>query len=359
MSFYSRWQSYRWPVVENLLDTRTKKSVENILADASDIKFPEDVITLLSPASDAYRHVIAQQAAQQIHRPIHLYTPLYLSNYCHNSCTYCGFRVENKIQRVVLNQAQIEKELQAIAATGVRRVLLVTGEERRFAGVTYIAEAVRIAKTLFDHVRIEVQPLNTDDYALLREAGCEGVYIYQETYHETNYRLYHPRGMKSHFCHRLETPDRIAMSGISKIGLGVLLGLENWRVDAFFLAMHAAYLKEAYPKLQITISFPRIRPAVGVQNKASDVFESDLHHLIAVFRWINPDWDIAMSTRESPDFRNRTLKLGVASISVGSKTQPGGYLKNDTTELEQFAVHDNRSAETMRSFLEKNVRMYD
>lgn len=359
MSFYSRWQSYRWPVVENLLDTRTKKSVENILADASDIKFPEDVITLLSPASDAYRHVIAQQAKQQIHRPIHLYTPLYLSNYCHNSCTYCGFRVENKIQRVVLNQAQIEKELQAIAATGVRRVLLVTGEERRFAGVTYIAEAVRIAKTLFDHVRIEVQPLNTDDYALLREAGCEGVYIYQETYHETNYRLYHPRGMKSHFRHRLETPDRIAMSGISKIGLGVLLGLENWRVDAFFLAMHAAYIKEAYPKLQIAISFPRIRPAVGVQNKASDVFESDLHHLIAVFRWINPDWDIAMSTRESPDFRNRTLKLGVTSISVGSKTQPGGYLKNDTTELEQFAVHDNRSAETMRSFLEKNVRMYD
>ncbi|MFX5972563.1 hypothetical protein ABTE98_19465, partial [Acinetobacter baumannii] len=49
-----------------------------------------------------------------------------------------------------------------------------------------------------------------------------------------------------------------------KIGLGVLLGLEDWRTDTFFCALHVDYLQKKYWQTKYSVSFPRICPAEGV-----------------------------------------------------------------------------------------------
>ncbi len=88
-----------------------------------------------------------------------LFTPLYISNYCENQCVYCGFNCKNAITRCKLNAEEIEAEMQNIAKTGMREVLLLTGESRSVSGPEYIAEAVRIAKKYFSTIGLEVYPM--------------------------------------------------------------------------------------------------------------------------------------------------------------------------------------------------------
>src|SRR6266566_5237376 len=114
---------------------------------------------------------------------------------------------------------------------------------------------------------MEVQPLSQEDYEALIAEGLYAVLVYQETYHRENYKDYHPKGKKSNFYYRLETPDRLGKAGVHKIGLGALIGLEDWRVDAWFCALHLQYLKKKYWQTKFSLSFPRLRPAEGVETQ--------------------------------------------------------------------------------------------
>ena len=59
-----------------------------------------------------------------------MFTPIYIANYCENYCIYCGFNCHNKINRAQLNAEEIEKEMAAIAKTGLQEILILTGESR-------------------------------------------------------------------------------------------------------------------------------------------------------------------------------------------------------------------------------------
>lgn len=344
MTFYDQIGWYHWDEVTQAIGAQTTADVERVLVNG--IRKFTDFMALVSPAAAPMLETMAQKSHALTRRRfgnvIQLYVPIYLSNYCENRCVYCGFNAGNHIARKVLSLGELADELTVVKQHPFQHLLLVTGEAPQKAGIDYLEEAIRLSRRYFHQVSIEVQPLSADEYARLAKAGLHGVYVYQETYHPQAYPHYHLGGKKADFRFRLETPDRIGQAGIHKIGLGNLIGLEDWRTEAFFTALHLDYLRKKYWKSKLSVSFPRLRPHAGQGFQPAHVAtERDLVQLICAYRLFDGDLDISLSTRESPAFRNNAFPLGVTAMSAGSKTGPGGYGGNH--ELEQFAVNDDRS----------------
>ncbi|MFP4204434.1 MAG: 2-iminoacetate synthase ThiH, partial [Opitutales bacterium] len=135
-----------------------------------------------------------------------------------------------------------------------------------------------------------------------------------------------------------------------KIGLGALYGLDDWRVDSFYVAAHLRYLEQSYWKTRYSISFPRIRPHEGEFTPKSVMTDRDLVQAICAYRLFSPEVELSLSTRESEHFRNHAHRLGITSMSAGSKTNPGGY-SVEPQSLEQFEIADERSPEEVEAFL--------
>lgn len=306
----------------------------------------EDFKALISPAATPYLEQMARRSKemtlQRFGPTIGLYVPLYLSNRCSNSCTYCGFSVGNKIQRTTLDSDQLTAEAKAIKKIGFDHILLVTGESPRKVGMDYFRQALAILKPYFSHISMEVQPLDTNQYRELSRLGLDAVLVYQETYHRQSYAEYHLKGRKTDFDFRLSSPERLGQAEIHKIGLGCLLGLEDWRSDAFHVALHLDYLEKRYWKSRYSLSFPRLRPCKGGFQPKSPVSERELLQLICAYRLFNPQVELSLSTRESALFRDNVMALGITTMSAGSSTQPGGYA-NIQQGLEQFSIDDDRS----------------
>ncbi|EIU6780171.1 2-iminoacetate synthase ThiH [Vibrio parahaemolyticus] len=357
MSFYDRFQQLDWDDISMSIYAKTAQDVERALAKPK--RDLEDFKALISPAAEPYLEQMAKLSylltRKRFGNTMSLYIPLYLSNLCANACTYCGFSMENRIKRRTLNRDEVEAEIDAIKRMKFDSVLLVTGEHETKVGMKYFREMVPIIKQRFNYLAMEVQPLDQDEYAELKTLGLDAVMVYQETYHPKTYAQHHLRGNKMDFRYRLETPDRLAKAGIDKIGIGALIGLEEWRTDCFFAAAHLDFLERTYWQSRYSISFPRLRPcagnvpASGLQPK-SVMTDKQLVQLICAYRLFNPEVELSLSTRESPQFRDNVLPLGITSMSAASKTQPGGYATEEV-ELEQFEISDERSAASVEDMI--------
>lgn len=351
-TFKSIFEQYDWENIKSKIYQITSTEVEQSLAKTK--RNLDDFLALISPAAQAYLEQMAQLSHQltkkRFGKTIHMYAPLYLSNECQNICTYCGFSLDNKIKRKTLTDSEIKLEVGALKKAGFDHVLLVTGEANYTVNINYFLNAIDVIKEQFSIISVEVQPLSTEDYERLHQAGVYSVLVYQETYHQEVYKQYHTKGKKSNFDHRLETPDRVGLAGIHKIGLGVLLGLEDWRTDSFFNALHLDYLQKTYWQTKYTVSFPRLRPAEGVIKPNFIMDDKDLAQLICAYRLWNEDLEISLSTREDEKFRNNIIPLGITSMSAGSKTNPGGYVV-DPQSLEQFEISDERSSFEIASII--------
>ncbi len=345
-SFYDEIKKYNWEEVKASIYSKTEVDVQQALAKEN--ASLEDFKALVSPAADAYLEqmaVMSQQRTQKrFGKTLQIYIPLYLSSYCTNGCVYCGFNHSNKLDRKLLSKEELRKEISYIRAIGFEHILLVTGEDHRYAGVDYLAEMMEEIQADFANISIEVQPLETDEYKRLRDFKLNSVYLYQETYHEERYKLYHPSGKKSNYQYRLESPDRICEAGVHKVGLGVLLGLEDWRTESFFTAMHLQYLEKNYWQSKYSISFPRLRPHTGGFEPNYPVSQRNLSQLLFAYRIFDEQVELSLSTREGAPYRDNILKLGPTVYSAGSKTNPGGYAASKDS-LEQWSVNDDRPAE--------------
>ncbi len=350
--FRDIFDMYNWDLTTESIYAKNKSDVISAL-EKERINL-EDFKALISPSALPFLEKMAQKSRKttlkRFGKTIRMYAPMYLSNECQNICTYCGFSYDNKIKRRTLNGAEILREIMAIKSLGYDHVLLVTGEANKTVGMDYFEEALKIIVPHFAHVSMEVQPLEQEDYEKLSEWGVNTILVYQETYHKEEYKKHHPKGKKSNFYYRLNTPDRIGKSGMHKIGLGALLGLEDWRTDSFFTALHLNYLERNYWKTQYSISFPRLRPFSGGLAPKVEMKDKELVQLICAFRLLNEELELSISTRESEKFRNHIFKLGITSMSAGSKTNPGGY-EVDPQSLEQFEISDERSPEQIANVI--------
>ncbi len=351
--FTEQFDRYEWGAVKQGILDKTAADVERALSKSQ--RDLEDFKALISPAAAPYLEEMAQLShrltQKRFGKVIQLYIPLYLSNECQNICTYCGFSFDNKIRRRTLSTGELLTEVMAIREMGYEHVLLVSGEANQTVGVDYFVKALEAVRSHFAHVSMEVQPLDQQDYAILMEHGLNTVLVYQETYHREDYKLHHPKGKKSNFNYRLETPDRLGMAGIHKIGLGTLIGLEDWRTDTWFTALHLQYLERTYWKTKYSLSFPRLRPFSGEETAADrpygiqpkvEMTDRELIQLICAYRLLNEEVELSLSTRESPVFRDHAVRLGITAMSAGSRTNPGGYVV-DPESLEQFEISDDRS----------------
>ena len=264
-----------------------------------------------------------------------LFAPLYLSNECVNNCEYCGFSRDNPILRVTLEIDQVVREARHLADLGFRSVLLVAGEHPRFVSEGYLEECIGALREFVPSLSIEVGPMETPEYRRMVEAGCEALVVYQETYDRAVYEKLHTAGPKKNFDWRLDCPERGHDGGFRRIGIGALFGLTDWRTDALGLAAHLDHLQRHSWTSQLTVSFPRMRPAAGgyVPPAEHQLSDARLVQLVAAFRITFPTVGIVLSTREPATLRDAIAPLGITSMSAGSHTEPGGYTGEGSEDL--------------------------
>lgn len=350
MSFLDTFNQLDWDEIKLTIASKTAVDVELALS-ASRLNH-DQFLALISPAATPYLEQMAQKSLQltrqRFGNTVQLYIPLYLSNKCTNICTYCGFSLGNKIRRKTLSMDELDAEIKAIKAHGFEHLLLVTGEAPGTVGMEYFRQVLPKLRMHFSHISMEVQPLDRSDYEELMSLGLDAVLVYQETYHRSAYKNYHLRGSKADFDYRLKTADRLGKAGIDKIGIGALIGLEDWRTDAAMVAAHLDYLEKTYWRTRYSISFPRLRPCEGELHPVSIISDRQLVQLICAYRLFKPEAELSLSTRESARFRDNVLPLGITTMSAFSSTRPGGYVNDEFLEhtaLEQFAIDDNRRPE--------------
>ncbi|AWM34203.1 2-iminoacetate synthase ThiH [Hymenobacter nivis] len=354
MSFRPVFEAHAWDDVKASIYAKTAADVERALA--APRRTLDDFKALISPAAAPYLEQMAQlsqgRTRQRFGYTMQMYVPLYLSNECQNICTYCGFSLDNKIARRTLSSVEMLAEAAVLKGWGYEHVLLVTGEANQTVGVEYLEKALRTLRPHFAHLSMEVQPLDQEDYERLIPEGLNTVLVYQETYHQEDYKKHHLKGKKSNFYYRLDTPDRLGRAGIHKMGLGVLIGLEDWRTDCFYTALHLDYLERTYWQTKYSLSFPRLRPAVGTLPPKVEMSDRELVQLICAYRLLSDEVELSLSTRENPTFRDHVVQLGITSLSAGSKTNPGGYAVAPES-LEQFEISDERSPATIAAMLRR------
>lgn len=314
---------------------------------------------LLSPAALPFLEEIAQKAQKETRKhfgnSVCIFTPLYIANYCENYCVYCGFNCHNKIKRAQLNYEEIEKEMQAIAETGLEEVLILTGESPNKSSVEYIGEACKIAKKYFKVIGLEVYPMDSKDYAYLHECGADFVTVFQETYNSDKYKTLHLGGRKRIFPYRLNAQERAIMGGMRGVGFAALLGLDDFRKDALATGMHAYLLQKKYPHAEIAFSCPRLRPIINNDKiNPKDVHEPQLLQIICAYRIFMPFASITISTRECERFRDNIIQIAATKISAGVNVGIGGHSGEEEKGDEQFEISDGRSVDEIYHMIEDN-----
>ena len=312
---------------------------------------PEEFKALLSPAAEPFLEEMARLATLETRKhfgnSVYLFTPLYISNYCENYCIYCGFNCHNKIRRARLDEAQIEKELKAIAATGLEEILILTGESRAKSDIAYIGEACKLARKYFKMVGLEVYPMNSEDYAYLHQCGADYVTVFQETYNADKYETLHLAGHKRVFPYRLNAQERALKGGMRGVAFAALLGLDDFRKDAFATGMHAFLLQRKYPHAEISFSCPRLRPIVNNADiNPKDVHEKQLLQVMCAYRLFMPFAGMTISTRERAGFRDHVIGMAATKISAGVSTGIGSHAEDSGEQGDdQFEIADGRNVE--------------
>ena len=307
---------------------------------------PADFLLLLSPAAETVLEPMAQKARlltiKHFGLNILLYTPLYLSNYCVNHCLYCQFHAGKKIVREQLSLAEVEAEGKSIAATGIRHLLLLTGESCAHATAAYLSDCLRILRPNFASLGLEIYTLSVEEYAQMVQSGAESLTLYQETYQQESYAKLHLSGPKRDYFNRLDAAERACQAGMRRINIGALFGLAPWRQEAFWAGLHAYYLQKQSPATEIAISLPRVHSSHEGFIVPCPVSDKELVQILLAFRLFLPQAGITISTRERAQLRDHLLPLGVTTMSVGSKTTVGGYFAAEKKGSQQFPVADER-----------------
>lgn len=339
----------------------TEQDVRNALEHSE--KTVDDFKALLSPAALPLLEEIAKAARVETKKhfgnSVNMFTPLYISNYCENYCIYCGFNCHNKIHRAKLNAEEIEHEMQAIAKTGLQEILLLTGESKKMSDVKYIGEACKIARKYFKVVGLEVYPMNSDEYRYVHECGADYVTVFQETYNSDKYETLHLAGHKRIFPYRVNTQERALMGGMRGVGFAALLGLSDFRKDAFATGMHAYLIQRKYPHAEIAFSCPRLRPIINNDKiNPKDVHEPQLLQVICAYRLFMPFASITISTRECQRFRDNVVDIAATKISAGVDVGIGGHDgESEKKGDEQFEISDGRNVdEVFKSLTNKGLQ---
>lgn len=354
MSFYALLEEYKNLDLPSFSAAVTEQDVVRVLG--KERLTARDFLTLLAPAAlgclEQMAVIARRLTLQHFGRVVFLYAPLYVADYCENSCLYCSFSATHHYPRRKLTLAQVEEQALVLSAMGLKAVLLLTGESQRQSPVTYLQDCVRTLHKYFPSVSLEVYPLHEEEYRELVRAGVDGVTVYQEVYNDVVYGSVHPQGPKADFRFRLETAERACRAEVRTVNIGALLGLDDWRREAFFTGLHAHYLQDSFPAVELSVSVPRIQPHLGSYSPPSPLTDRELVQVILALRLFLPRAGLTLSTRESARLRDHLVGLGVTKMSACSSTVVGGYTAKGK-QVAQFAVSDSRSVAEIREMIKR------
>lgn len=361
MEYMEGMEQIESDILDKVIEARNQYQAESYTAQdvqtalQHDNRTIEDFAALLSPAAEPFLEEMAEKAKQETEKhfgnSVYLFTPIYISNYCENYCIYCGFNCHNRIHRMKLNTEEIEKEMAAIAGSGLEEILILTGESRAKSNVKYIGEACKIARKYFRMVGIEVYPMNSDEYAYLQKCGADYVTVFQETYDSDRYETLHLAGHKRVFPYRFHAQERALRGGMRGVAFAALLGLSDFRQDAFATGLHAYYIQRKYPYAEISFSCPRLRPIVTMEKVVKplggkEVSERELMQIMCAYRLFMPFAGMTISTRERADFRNHVIGVAATKISAGVSTGIGSHSEEVQEQGDnQFEIADSRDVD--------------
>lgn len=318
----------------------------------------EEVACLVNAESPEMIQEI-KQGAKALKRAVYgnrivLFAPLYIGNKCSNDCSYCGFRISNtEAVRKTLSDEEIVREIESLEEQGQKRLILVFGEHAEYSP-EFIAHTVNIAYHVkkgngqIRRVNINAAPLEVEGYKTVKASGIGTYQVFQETYHPEAYQTYHLRGKKADFTYRLTALDRAQEGGIDDVGIGVLLGLYDWKFEVLGLIRHVNHLEACYDVGPHTISFPRIKDASGMDLKTPYfVSDEDFTRLVAILRLAVPYTGMILTAREPARLRDEIIQYGVSQIDGGTKIELGSYAEkaHPAKDLNrgQFRINDERS----------------
>lgn len=386
MQYMEGMEQIESDILDKVIEARSRYQENSYLeqdvraALSHDNRSIEDFAALLSPAAAPFLEEMAKRAKQETEKhfgnSVYLFTPIYISNYCENYCIYCGFNCHNRIHRMKLNMEEMEKEMKAIAQSGLEEILILTGESREKSDVKYIGEACKIARKYFRMVGIEVYPMNSDEYAYLQKCGADYVTVFQETYDSDRYEGLHLAGHKRIFPYRFHAQERALKGGMRGVAFAALLGLADFRRDAFATGLHAYYIQRKYPYAEISFSCPRLRPIMTMDETAEngesgkmkekeavqvveplggrEVSERELMQIMCAYRLFLPFAGMTISTRERADFRDHVIGVAATKISAGVSTGIGSHSEEVTKQGDnQFEIADNRDVEEVTGAIRK------
>lgn len=354
MNFYNSYLNYKDFSFDNFFNSVTKQEIQKIIHKHKLTAL--DFLALLSPVAESCLEEIAHKAhqitVQNFGKTIFLFTPMYLSNYCTNQCAYCGFNTKNKLHRHQLTFEQVEEEAKVIAARGLKHILILTGDARKISSIEYLKGCINVLKKYFPSIGIEIYALEEKEYAELIEAGVDSLTMFQETYNKELYDSVHIKGPKKDYHFRLDAPERACKAGMRSVNIGALLGLDEWKREAFFTGLHATYLQDTYPSVEISISLPRLRPHIGSFQPNSIVNDKNMIQFMLALRLFIPRAGITISTRENAHFRNNIIRLGVTKMSADASTVVGGNTIGEK-DPGQFEISDERNVPQMCEAISK------
>ncbi len=307
------------------------------------------------------------ETARELKRSVYgnrivLFAPLYIGNQCTNNCLYCGFRSSLKdAVRKTLTHSELVSEVESLENEGHKRLILVFGEHPIYSP-EFIAESVKTCYSVktgngeIRRVNINAAPLDVEGFRIVKNSGIGTYQVFQETYHKETYAKYHPGpGTKSNYMWRLNSMERAFEGGIDDMGIGALFGLYDWRFEVLGLVSHAIRLQEICGVGPHTISFPRVKPALGMNiDLPYEVSDDHFKQLVAVLRLAVPYTGLIMTARESADIRDAVIEFGVSQIDAGTRLEIGGYQDKNTEqhlEKEQFEIADSRDLDLVIQWL--------
>lgn len=341
---------------------KDKAEIDRILAKAGEYKglSHREAAVLLEVDDDETlekMYKIAKEVKEKIYgKRIVMFAPLYLSSYCVNNCKYCGYKCSNKIGRHQLTQDELREEIRALEAMGHKRLLLEAGEDDEKCPIEYILECIKtIYNEKFENgairrVNVDIAATTAENYKKLKDAKIGTYILFQETYHKPTYLKIHS-GPKQNYEWHTEAMDRAMQGGeIDDVGIGPLLGLYDYHYEMIAVLMHAEHMEAVSGVGPHTISFPRLLPAVGVDYSDFPylVKDRELKKIVAITRLAVPYTGMILSTRETAEFRNELLDVGISQMSAGSSVGVGGYAhrkevdESGVEEKPQFNLADHR-----------------
>lgn len=328
----------------------------------------EETAVLLAAESPALIEEIFE-AARTLKKTIYgnrivLFAPLYIGNYCVNDCQYCGFRrsLRTAVRRT-LSDEELVSEIENLEKFGHKRLILVYGEHPQYspefiAHTVEIAYKVKVGNGEIRRVNINAAPLSVEGFRTVKASGIGTYQIFQETYHRESYAKYHPAGThKADYFWRLNSMDRALQAGCDDVGIGVLFGLYNWKYEVLSLVSHALHLQKYYHVGPHTISFPRIKPAHGLDLQLDyQTTDEQFKRLVAILRLAVPYTGLIMTARESAEIRNDVIDFGVSQIDAGTRLEIGAYQEDRKTkeqqlDREQFKIGDDRDLDEVIRWL--------